>query len=394
MLCIEDRLSLALMGLEEAQNTLSTHAASQFVAFNRSRCSEAAPFSFNDLGQLYCLSMQLDDILSSPGGGNEAIPQHVVICAGEDSRSVTACVCFLGCYMLLLRDVPIEQVTELFQPIDSELDCFNHPHESSLDDQLEVLTVHDAWQAVQTAKEKGWVDFLNHDAEHPDTCIDMEEYLHYSNPANGRLHVIIPSELIAFQRPSDPSTLLLPDSTMRLWADSSSGRHFSPAFYADILGMDYGVQLVVQCDAQPADPPRHRPSARRSAESGRSRVGDRPAAPPPATPRYDPAAFRQRGIAVERLPAPAPAPAPARSSALLRGIDRFLTLARLAPGPVALHGPGMGLGPWGEMLAAVLLVQRHGFDGRAALAWLRIAHPPASSPHLSLAPAPAPPSCN
>ena len=54
----------------------------------------------------------------------------------------------------------------------------------------------------------------------------------------------------------------------------------------------------------------------------------------------------------------------------------------------------MGLGPWGEMLAAVLLVQRHGFDGRAALAWLRNAHPPASSPHLSLAPAPAPPSCN
>ena len=67
MLCIDDKLSLVLLGLEEAQDDLSTnatYATSQFVAFTRSRCSETDLFSFNDLGQLYCLSMQLDEILN------------------------------------------------------------------------------------------------------------------------------------------------------------------------------------------------------------------------------------------------------------------------------------------------------------------------------------------
>ena len=95
-----------------------------------------------------------------------------------------------------------------------------------------------------------------------------------------------------------------------------------------------------------------------------------------ASAPYDPAgaAFASRGMAVERLGWDLER----RPERLLQEADRFLTLARLAPGAIAMHGPGAGLGRGGEVLAAALLVKRHGFRARAALAWLRITHPAAA----------------
>jgi hypothetical protein len=83
---------------------------------------------------------------------------------------------------------------------------------------------------------------------------------------------------------------------------------------------------------------------------------------------------QQRNITVKRIMIADASPAAASGGALLKDLDSFLTLARLAPGPVALHCPSTGLGA--EVLAAALLVQRHGFDGRAVLAWLCKTHPP------------------
>ena len=81
-------------------------------------------------------------------------------------------------------------------------------------------------------------------------------------------------------------------------------------------------------------------------------------------------AFEERDMAVERLAC--------QGGAMLHDVDRFLTLARLSPGPVAIHGlQGPGLGSGGEVLVSSLLMQRHGFDARSALAWLRVCHPPA-----------------
>ncbi len=64
----------------------------------------------------------------------------------------------------------------------------------------------DGWRAISQAKSNGWLDFLNDEVD-IDHCIDMQEYLHYSSPANGVLHVIIPSQLIAFQCPSRLSSI-------------------------------------------------------------------------------------------------------------------------------------------------------------------------------------------
>ncbi len=48
----------------------------------------------------------------------------------------------------------------------------------------------------------GWVNML----DPCDACIDMEEYLHYDNAANGDLRMLVPSKLIAIKCPSDVPT--------------------------------------------------------------------------------------------------------------------------------------------------------------------------------------------
>ena len=109
---------------------------------------------------------------------------------------------------------------------------------------------------------------------------------------------------------------------------------------------------------------------------------------------YDKGAFAAHGIAVERLGEGLAAGPPALCGRLLRDMDRFLTLATLSPGPIAIHGPagvGAGLGAGGELLASSLLIRRHGFDAAAALAWLRIAHPPAQPRMPAFTVVPAPP---
>ena len=94
----------------------------------------------------------------------------------------------------------------------------------------------------------------------------MYEYLHNDDPANATLHVIIPSRLVAFACPDDLRPVEGPGEAPP-WADIAGRRHFGPDYYADILG-DFGVQLVVRCDAAAA---------------------------------YDGGAWAARGLAVERL---------------------------------------------------------------------------------------------
>ncbi len=146
--------------------------------------------------------------------------------------------------MILLRGVVFHEVVDLFQPINDGLDTALDPHQI-FNAHCNLLTVQDGWRAVHTARDNGWLDFPGNEAE-GEGRIDtrMKEYLHYDNPANGRWHVVIPFKLIVFQCPTDLLTLQL-----LLKSDEPHERHFVQAFYAKILGMDYDVQLVVQCNA-------------------------------------------------------------------------------------------------------------------------------------------------
>ena len=199
------------------------------------------------------------------------------------------------------------------------------------------LTVMDCWSALHRAKSQGWLDFSDQPNE---DSIDMEEHLHYDSVANGQLHVVVPNKLLAFACPSD-----LPDGLA--WADEAGARRFSPSYYAEVLG-DFDVSVAVCCCGADA--------------------GEVP---------YDAGALEERGVAVEALCADA------RSGRLLGSVDRLLTLARAAPGAVALHGGG----GWEEgLLLSACLIRLFGFSARGAIAWARMAHPPApvAGPRLAL----------
>ena len=253
--------------------------------------------------------------------------KSLIICVSPTPASITRAALLLGGYLIVCEGVAPELVAEAFQPL--RLIPFFEERE----DQAEALTVEDCWAALHRAKSEGWLDFSDAPAA---GAIDMEEHLHYDSVANGELHVVVPDKLLALPSPSE-----LPDGLA--WHDEGGARRFSAAYYGDILA-DFDVTVAVCCAGADGDLP------------------------------YDPAAL---GVAVEVLAADA------REGCLLAASDRLLTLARAAPGALALHGTGA----WEEgLLLSTYLIRLHGFPAREALAWVRMAHPsrPVAAPVLAL----------
>jgi hypothetical protein len=277
----------------------------------------------------------------------------MVLCTGNDPDRIRSCVHLLGSYLILCEDYTLDQAMTMLRSADR----FFRDQEATIPSLSINLSNRDCWHAIHLAKQQGWINFLRNEGEvDPDQSIDLDEYQHYDNLANGDLHVIVPSKLIAIRPPRDISTDPHTGAA-RTWADDDYGRRsFSPAYYADVLS-DFDVKLVL-CYGQPS---------------------------------YDAAPFLNHGIAVEEMPDASTDAAPA---SLLRRIDRFLTLAQLAPGAIAIHCDEYGLGP-AEVLVSTYLVRRCGFPSSAALAWARMVHPESHVPalrytsHLVLPPADA-----
>ena len=326
-------------------------------------------FCLSNLGQLYWFTKFIDDAKAECSGSK------LVMCTGRDYEAFTACAFLLGGYLIVHENVSLDHLSAIFEPVSGLFQVFQDCTQSI--SVCEGLTVHDGWRAISRAKTNGWLNFQDEETD-IDSCIDMQEYQHYDNQLNGFLHVIIPSRLIAFQCPSNLSDIAADNNGQ--WLDSEGQRFFGPAFYADILGGDFGVQVVVRCDREDDECDQDDTSDDEEGELATTSSG------------YDESAFALRGLAVERLAVPRDGVLP--SSALLHDVDRFLTLARLAPGPVAIHGgAGLGLGCGGELLVSSLLIKRYGFDARSAIAWVRATHA-AVTPRsfgLSLVPRPAAP---
>jgi hypothetical protein len=242
----------------------------------------------------------------------------LIICVAPGPRNLTHAAFLLGGHLIVHEKVDVSSVKSAFRPIsssfsDSTQDC--------------TLVMLDCWSALHRATELGWLDFSDEPSE---DAIDMQEHLHYASALNGELHVVVPNKLLAFRAPAD-----LPDG--RAWMDDGGARRFGPSYYADILP-DFDVSVVLRCGAAGAGAP------------------------------YDASALEARGMGVEALAADA------RSGRLLAATDRVLTLARAAPGAIALHGAG----GWEEgLLLSACLIRLHGFPARQAVAWARMAHPAA-----------------
>lgn len=285
-------------------------------------------FSPNNLGQLFEFSKKI----------MQRSTQSLIVCIAPTHRNITTAALLLGSHLIVRERLDLSVVSEVFSRLSAQFIPFSETH----GDDREALTVFDCWAAVYRATKEGWLDFS--DEPRPGT-IDMQEYIHYNCTANGELHVVVPDKLLAFPCPFD-----LPKDLV--WMDEGGSRRFSAAYYADIF-TDFDVSVAVCCARADEDVP------------------------------YKPAALAQHGAAVEALLADA------RSGGLLASVDRLLTLARAAPGAIALHG----LGAWEEgLLVSAYLIRLHGFPAREALAWARMAHPPgpAAAPAFELHAAAAP----
>jgi hypothetical protein len=236
----------------------------------------------------------------------------------------------LGGYFITSKYMDPDHVATLFSSISCNFVKFK---DTNVDDTVE-LTVVDCWRALHRSRTLGWLDFSDHPAH---TSIDMEEHLHYDTVSNGEVHVVVPSKLLTFRCPTD-----LPDG--RMWMDEGGERQFSASYYGEVLG-DFDVAVVVSC--------------------GGEGVG------------YDTRPLEAAGIPVEVVVTEG------WGGGLLRAVDRLLTLARTAPGAVAIHGSGGGEE---EVLLAAYLIRLHGFGAREAVAWARMAHPTVRSvgPRLTI----------
>ena len=268
-------------------------------------------FSPNTLGHIYQFSQKL---LQRP-------MRDVLVVVPATRQGVTMGALLLGGYLIVCERLDLASVIDVFACFENQFVSFCEVHNNGGED----LNVVDCWAALFRASNKDWLDFSDTPVE---GSIDMEEYLHYDQIANGNFHVVVPDKLLAFPCPADH-----PDHVD--WLDQGGVRSFSAAYYAEVFH-DFDVAVAVCCAGADEDIP------------------------------YDPAALAERAIAVDLLAADP------RSGALLDAIDRIVTLARAAPGAIALHGTGA----WEEgLLLSACLIRLHGFQAREALAWARMAHP-------------------
>jgi hypothetical protein len=339
---LHETISMCLLSVSEAR--VAYRSKSKHLHF----ISILASGSFSSGGAIQLTDVQKAVTAMRKIGRQNANKMLVVCVNSKDIQKLFITAILVGAYMILGLQMSFDYVEAAFKSIAEKIQNPASENDGG-------GTIFDAWKALWRVRKLGWVNNLvsnfaieREDAEEEAACpcLDIDEWTHYSNPANGSLHIIAPGRLLLIPSPKD-----FPDG--RDWMDVKGTRRFSSEFYADLLGSEFGVVLVLSL------------------------------AYDDEVVEYDSAAFDRRGIAVENVPL---GPRGAAQHHLLFAADRVLANLRAAPGPVAvhMHGGGTGCGDRLGLLLATGLVSVFGFTAGEAAAWLQMACPPLRAPAAQL----------
>jgi hypothetical protein len=328
-----DSVLLLQLNHDDTVNFLQAMSTSRVVSLGfEKREYTLAPIS---LANIYSFHQALTTIVE------ETLDKEIAIVIDFDPKEVTTAALLFGSHMIISRGMSTDEVIHIFQPIYPRFaELTSGYNEENHND----ISVEDCWRAVHRATLLGWANFNPPNNADGQELIDMDEYLHYDDTPNGAMHLVDPSRLLLFREPAD-----LPAGVS--WEDEGGRRRFGAEHYAGLFE-DFGVQLVVRCGGGP----------------------------------WDSAALRSAGMEVEELRVEAD------GEGMLAAVDRFLTLARLVPGCIAVQ---CGVGgdddddrdedckheadTAARLLVAAQLIRQRGFTAAGAVAWTWIAHPAAAA---------------
>ena len=332
MILLEDRLGLSFRSSERMRSLYTCQGYHFFdIVFETWNALQtqapAVAFGPVPIGGVTKFCLMMRQLLLHNAG------KTIVACSNRLApEDVTTAALLIGSFMILCRGKRAQDVEEVFQDLSVHFICFADPN--SLERSC-ILSVQDAWEALEKARHEGWIDLNRGITPGTDALylgsFDQWESEHYARKSNGNVRMVIPGKMIIFPRPVD-----LPDG--RRWQDDTErGRLFSPHFYADLFKdeMDVSVVLCLN-DSTSSD--------------------------------YDRTIFEDQEIEVDEMHVEG-------HYGLLSAMSRFLDIAKAAPGHVAIHtsSEGNGGGTLGTF-AVSYLINRLGFRPKAAVAWVRMVY--------------------
>ena len=244
---IHSRLYLALYTEEQADRIAQHEINSHFLIV------PLLPSPSSQDAEQNVISSSLEDIYKFDQMCQTVMRQNeglkIVLCTGCDQSHQLKITFLLGCHMTMSHGLSSNEVLDHFKRLQEMFDADGQDG-----------SMQSSWRAVSWAKQMGWIDFKETFDRGLDNLnvIQMDEYLHYarccqqilcsfmpaltayflSSPQNGSIYTVVPQKFFLFKA---PSTLPVADAA---WLDVDGQRHFSAAFYADLL-RDLGVTLVV-----------------------------------------------------------------------------------------------------------------------------------------------------
>ena len=257
--------------------------------------------------------------------------ETLVICTSRRAKAIVDTTFLVASYMILFQESTVDEAHSLLPP---------------------SAPMMAAASALHHARSLKWIDLPadlkqslrvnSKDDSMEEDRIFLDEYIHYDDVNTADMHILVPGKLLAFTSPINIHQIAIPgcgEYTPK-WKDADGRRRFSPEYFADIFD-EFKVTVVVR--------------------------GTRIRA------HYDEIAFTTLGIHVEALGGITLDGSPG-SCQNFRDMDRFLTLAKVSGGYMAIECGEEGLGQI-DVLVSTFLMQKYGLSACKALSWCHIMHP-------------------